>query len=166
MAEQSAPLRSIIDPDHGDFFSPGDMPARIRAFCQKTGQPVPESKGAIVRCALESLALKYRWTLERIEGILGRRLEPIHIVGGGSQNRLLNQFAADATGRQVVAGPVEATAIGNVIVQMMALGHVGSLEEGRQIIRNSFDVVTFEPSGGDEWDEAYGRFLTLMEQSG
>jgi rhamnulokinase len=165
MAEQAAPFQAIVDPDHSDFFRPGDMPARIRAFCQMTGQPAPESKGAVVRCALESLALKYRWTLERIEEILGRRLEPIHIIGGGSQNRLLNQFTADATGRQVITGPVEATAIGNVIVQMMALGHVGSLEDGRRIIRNSFDVASYEPSGGDEWDEAYNRFLTLMEQS-
>ena len=116
-----------------------------------------------MRCALESLALKYRWALERIEEILGRRLEPIHIVGGGSQNRLLNQFTADATGRQVVAGPVEATAIGNVVVQMMALGHINSLGEGRQIIRNSFDVVTYEPAGTGAWNEAYGRLLDVME---
>ena len=90
MAERTVPLRSIVDPDDGDFLKPGDMPTRIRAFCQETGQPVPESEGAVVRCALESLALKYRWVLERIEEILGRRLEPIHIVGGGSQSRLLN----------------------------------------------------------------------------
>ncbi len=165
MATRTAPLQSIVDPDHSDLFKPGDMPARIRAVCQETGQPVPESKGAVVRCALESLALKYRWVLERIEEILGRRLEPIHIVGGGSQNRLLNQFTADATGRQVIAGPVEATAIGNVVVQAMALGHINSLEEGRQIIRNSFDVITYEPAGGAEWDEAYGRLLATMKEA-
>ncbi|MEE8389271.1 MAG: FGGY-family carbohydrate kinase, partial [Anaerolineae bacterium] len=162
---RTAPLKSIVDPDHGGFLKPGDMPARIRAVCQETGQPVPESKGAVVRCALESLALKYRWVLERIEEILGRRLEPVHIVGGGSQNRLLNQFTADATGRQVIAGPVEATAIGNVVVQAMALGHINSLEEGRQIIRNSFDVITYEPAGGAEWDEAYGRLLATMKEA-
>jgi rhamnulokinase len=163
MAMQAAPLRSVIDPDCGDFLRPGDMPSRIRAFCRQTGQPAPESEGAVVRCALESLALKYRWTLERIEEILGRRLEPIHIVGGGSRNRLLNQFTADATGRQVIAGPVEATAAGNVIAQMMALGHIGSLQEGRQVVRNSFDVAIFDPAAGPEWDEAYGRLLALME---
>ena len=123
---------------------------------------------------LESLALKYRWVLERLEKILGRRLAPIHIVGGGTQNRLLNQFAADATGRQVVTGPIEATAAGNVITQAMALGHIGSLEEGRRIVRHSFDVATYEPAGGTDWEEAYTRFLAVlalskgegMEQSG
>lgn len=163
LAAQATPLRSVINPDHADFLKPGNMPARIRAFCQRTGQPVPENKGEIVRCALESLALKYRWVLERIEEILGRRLEPIHIVGGGSRNRLLNQFAADATGRRVIAGPVEATAAGNAIAQLMALGHVGSLAEGRQIVRDSFEVAAYEPSGGDGWDEAYARLLAVME---
>jgi rhamnulokinase len=163
MAAEAEPLRAIVDPDDGDFLKPGDMPARIRAFCKRTGQPVPESKGAIVRCALESLALKYRWTLERLEEMLERRLEPIHIIGGGTQNRLLNQLAADATGRHVMTGPIEATAIGNVLVQMMALGHIGSLAEGRQIVCASFDVETYEPQGGEEWEEAYGRFVELLE---
>jgi rhamnulokinase len=115
---------------------------------------------------LESLALKYRWVLERLEEILNRRLEPIHIVGGGTQNRLLNQFAADATGRRVVTGPIEATAAGNVITQAMALGHIGSLAEGRRIVRHSFDVATYEPTNVAEWDEAYSRFLAMMEQIG
>jgi rhamnulokinase len=166
MAAQAKPLQSVVDPDYPEFLKPGDMPARIRAFCQMTDQPVPQSKGAAVRCALESLALKYRWVLERLEEILGRRLEPIHIVGGGTQNLLLNQFAADATSRQVVIGPIEATAAGNVITQMMALGHIASLEEGRRIVRNSFDVATYEPAGEPEWDEAYGRFLAMMERIG
>jgi rhamnulokinase len=166
MATQATPLQSIVDPNYLDFLKPGDMPARILAFCQNTDQPVPQSKGAVIRCALESLALKYRWVLERLEEILGRRLEPIHIVGGGTQNRLLNQFAADATGRWVITGPIEATAAGNVITQAMALGYIGSLEEGRRIVRNSFDVATYEPAGEAEWDEAYGRFLAMMEQIG
>ena len=163
MAKEAAPLQSLVDPDDGEFLKPGDMVARIRAFCERTNQSTPQTRGEVVRCALESLALKYRWVLERLEETTGRRLEPIHIVGGGSQNRLLNQFAADATGRPVVTGPVEATAIGNVIAQMMALGHVGSLAEGRQIVRNSCECATCEPAGGAEWDEAYGRFLTVME---
>jgi rhamnulokinase len=166
MAAQADPLQSVVDPDYGEFLKPGDMPARIRAYCQTTDQPVPQSKGAVVRCALESLALKYRWVLERLEEILGRRLDPVHIVGGGTQNRLLNQFAADATGRRVVTGPIEATAAGNVITQAMALGHVGSLEEGRRIVRNSFDVAIYDPAGGAEWDEAYGRFVAVMERTG
>jgi len=166
MAAQADPLQSVIDSDCGEFLTPGDMPARIRAFCQGTGQPVPQSKGAVVRCALESLALKYRWVLERLEEILGRRLEPIHIVGGGTKNQLLNQFTADVTGRRVVTGPIEATAAGNVITQAMTLGHIGSLAEGRRIVRNSFDVATYEPAGKSEWDEAYDRFLTVIGQSG
>jgi rhamnulokinase len=164
MAARAAPLRSVVDPDDGEFLKPGDMPARIRTFCQGTGQPVPEDKGALVRCALESLALKYRWVLERLEEMLGRRLEPIHVVGGGTRNRLLNQFTADASGRRVVAGPIEATAIGNVVAQAMALGHIASLEEGRQIVRNSFDIETYEPAGGAEWEEAYGRLVALLEE--
>ena len=125
MAAQAEPFAAVVDPDDAAFFKPGDMPERIRSFCARTGQQVPESPGAIVRCALESLALKYRWVLEKTEEMLGHRLEPIHIVGGGTQNRLLNQFTADATGRLVIAGPVEATAIGNILVQAVALGDLG-----------------------------------------
>jgi sugar (pentulose or hexulose) kinase len=166
MAAQAEPLRSFVDPAYGEFLKPGDMPDRIQDFCRQTGQPVAESKGAIVRCALESLALTYRRVLEGLEAILGRRLEPIHIVGGGTQNRLLNQFTADAAGRRVVTGPVEATAAGNVMMQAMALGHIASLEEGRQIVRNSFDVTPYEPSGEATWDEAYDRFLAVAVQEG
>ncbi len=161
LAAGAPPLRSFVDPDAPVFLKPGDMPARIRAFCAQTGQPVPQSKGELIRCALESLALKYRWVLERLEEIMGRRLEPIHIVGGGTRNRLLNQFAADATGRQVITGPVEATAAGNIITQMMALGHIASLREGRQIIRDSFEVTTYEPGVLGGWDDAYERFLDV-----
>jgi len=164
MAAQAAPLQSLVDPDYGEFLRPGDMPARIRAFCRRTGQPVPESRGAVLRCALESLALKYRWVLERLETTLGRRLDPIHIIGGGTQNLLLNQLTADATGRRVVTGPIEATAAGNVMMQALALGYIGSLEDGRQIVRNSFEMATYEPAGGSEWDEAFDRFATLIEQ--
>jgi rhamnulokinase len=166
MAAEADPLQSIVDSDYAEFLRPGDMVARIRTFCQMTDQAVPQSKGAVVRCALESLALKYRLVLERLEEILGHRLEPIHIVGGGAQNHLLNQFTADATGRQVLAGPVEATAAGNIITQAMALGHIASLEEGRQVVRGSFDVVTYEPTSQSKWEEAYVRFLDVMERTG
>jgi rhamnulokinase len=163
MAAQVVPFQSIIDPDCSEFVKPGDMPARIRAFCQSTNQPVPRSPGALVRCALESLALKYRWVLEHLEDILERHLEPIYIVGGGSRNRLLNQFTANATGRHVVTGPTEATAAGNVIAQAMALGHIGSLEQARQVVRKSFGLATYEPTAQTEWEEAYTRFLTIVE---
>lgn len=164
MAAQAAPFQAVIDPDHTTFLKPSepgnDMPSRIQTRCQATGQPVPTSKGAIIRCALESLALKYRWVLEKLETILGHPLEPVHIVGGGTQNRLLCQLTADATRRQVVAGPVEATAIGNLIVQAIALGHLGSLAQGRELIRRSFEVITYEPAlDRSQWDEAYERLL-------
>ena len=165
MAAEAEPFQAIVDPDYGEFFSPGDMPSRILAFCQKTNQPVPQSKGAIIRCALESVALKYRLVLGRIEEILGRRLEPIHIVGGGTQNRLLSQFTADAIGRTVITGPVEATATGNIIMQAIALGHIATLEEGREVVRNSFDVITYEPADRSGWDDAYARLLSVMEQT-
>jgi rhamnulokinase len=165
MAAQTAPLQSIVDPDDGEFAKHGDMPARIQAFCQRTGQTVPQSPGEVVRCALESLALKYRWVLERLEKILGRRLEPIHIVGGGAQNWLLCQLTADATGRRVVAGPVEATAIGNIIVQAMAREYVASLAEGRRLVRNSCHLATYEPVSSLGWEAAYGRLASLIGET-
>jgi rhamnulokinase len=165
MAAQAKSFQAVLDPDHGEFLKPGDMPARIRAYCEMTRQPVPESKGAIIRCVLEGIALKYRWVLERAEEILRRRLDPLHIVGGGTKNRLLSQFTADAIGRQVICGPIEATATGNIVVQAMALGHFASLEQGREVVRKSFEVSTYEPANRAGWDDAYGRLLTLMEEA-
>ncbi|RKY05260.1 rhamnulokinase [Candidatus Poribacteria bacterium] len=165
MAAQAQPFKAFVDPDDPLFLHPGDMPARIREYCRRTGQPVPETKGEIVRCALESLALKYRWVAERLEELLGRRLNVIHVVGGGSRNELLCQLTADATGKTVIAGPAEATAAGNVMVQAMALGDVGSHPEAREIIRRSFEFKTYEPGKRDGWDEAYERFLKLLERS-
>ncbi len=166
MGARADPFQPVIDPDYGGFLKPGDMPVRIQAYCQTTNQSVPQSKGAIIRCALESIALKYRWVLERVEEMLGRRLEPLHIVGGGTQNRLLSQLTADAIGRQVIAGPIEATATGNIIMQAMALGHLASLEEGREVVRNSFEVTSYEPVTGAGWDDAYAHFLSVLEQTG
>jgi rhamnulokinase len=165
MAEAAPPFASLIDPDDRSFLSPPDMPAAIEAFCIGTGQAGPQDKGALVRCVLESLALRYRWVLERIEEMRGRRVNAIHVIGGGSRNSVLCQFTADATGRPVLAGPVEATAVGNIIVQMMALGHVSSLEEGRALVRRSFDVTTYEPGESARWDEAYDRFLGILERA-
>ncbi len=162
LAAEAPALRSFVDPDSGDFLKPGDMPARIQAYCERTGQPVPESKGAVLRCALESVALRYRWVLERLETLLDKRLEVVHIVGGGTKNRLLSQLAADATGRKVITGPVEATATGNVLIQAMALGDIASLDDLREVVRCSFDVETFEPSGAPGWDEAYRKFVDLV----
>ena len=145
------------------FLAPGNMVSRIQSFCHETRQPVPETKGEVMRCVLDSLALEYRQVAENLDDMVGRHLPVIHIVGGGSQNRLLNQFAADATGRTVVAGPVEATAIGSVLVQALALGHIDTLSEARALVRRSFQVETFEPGNTDAWDEAYERYLALNE---
>ena len=138
------------------------MPAAIQAFCRDSGQAVPDTKGEIVRTALEGLALKYRWVVERLEILLDRKFSALHAVGGGSQNKLLCQFAADATGLPVIAGPVEATAIGNIAVQAVATGHLASLSEARQVIRRSFDVITYEPGESVPWDEAYEKFEKLV----
>ena len=162
MAERAVPFVSLVDPDDEAFLRPGDMPARLREFCARTGQPVPEEKGALLRCIFDSLALKYRVAIERIEAMLGRRLEVIHVVGGGSQNRLLCQLTADAAGRPVIAGPVEAAAIGNAVVQAMALGHLGSLAEAREVIQYSFELITYEPRPAAAWEEAYARFVKLL----
>jgi rhamnulokinase len=138
---------------------PGDMPARIAEYCRRTKQTIPDEKGALVRCVLEGLALKYRFQIERLEAVLGKKIETLHIAGGGAQNLLLCQFTANATGKRVIAGPVEATALGNVLMQGLALGHFASLAEGRQVIRNSFATTTYEPAEREKWDEAYGRFV-------
>ena len=163
LAAASPPFVSLVNPNDPSFLSPGDMPRRIRGYCRQTGQAAPETSGAFVRCALESLALAYRQVVEQMEQVLGYRLEAVHIVGGGSQNRLLNQFTADATGKPVIAGPVEATAAGNVLMQAMALGHLNSLPEARSVVRRSFPVEVFEPKSGAVWDGAFERWLSQCD---
>jgi rhamnulokinase len=162
LAQAAPPFVALIDTDAGEFLAPGDMPARVRVFCLRTGQSLPESRGSVARTILESLALRYRWTFERLEELLEQRLEPLHIVGGGSRNVLLNQFTADAIGRPVMTGPVEATATGNVLMQMLALGYIASLEEGRDLVRRSFEMRTYLPRETSLWNEAYGRYLNLI----
>jgi rhamnulokinase len=163
MAESAPAFKAVIDPDHAPFLGPGQMPAKIEEFCRRTKQPPPADKGQFVRTCLESLALAYRRTLEGLEDVIGRRIERIHIVGGGGQNRLLNQMTADACGRQVLVGPVEATAMGNLLVQAMAVGQVESLAEIRAIVRNSFPVERYEPRDSAQWQKAYERFRTVVE---
>jgi len=138
------------------------MPTRIAEFCKRTGQSPPQTEGAFARCALESLALKYRWTIERLERILGTTIRTIHVVGGGTRNRLLCQFTADACGRPVHAGPIEATAIGNILLQAMARGKVGSLADARAIVARSFPVEIYEPQATNAWNEAAARFAALV----
>ncbi|HXG09360.1 MAG TPA: rhamnulokinase family protein [Gemmataceae bacterium] len=162
LAEAAPPFVSLVDPDDPSFILPPNMPAALADFCRRTNQPAPQEPGAVVRCALESLALRYRWVLERLEELLGRRLDVIHVVGGGSQNGLLCQLTADACDRPVLAGPVEATAIGNVLVQAVGLGVLGSLADAREVVRQSFEVRTYTPTQPDRWHEPYQRFLRLL----
>lgn len=161
MASAARPFVAVVDPDDPSFLAPKDMPAAIVAFCRQHGQPVPESRGEIVRVVLESLALRYRWTLERLGELQERRFDVLYVVGGGTRNRLLCQFTADAIGLPVVAGPVEATAIGNAALQAVTMGDLGSLAEARRLVRASFPVTVFEPRSHSAWDGAYERFLQL-----
>jgi rhamnulokinase len=162
MAASEPALQHLIDPDDPSFSLPDDMPRAIAAFCVKTGQPAPSSAGAFTRTVLESLALKYRYVLELLESLTGTKFEIVRIVGGGSQNHMLNQFAANATGRQVLAGPSEATALGNLAMQMVGIGAVASLDQARGIIAESFSPRKFEPKDTLGWQEAYGRFRKLV----
>ncbi|MEC7868762.1 MAG: FGGY-family carbohydrate kinase [Candidatus Poribacteria bacterium] len=161
IAAQAGPFKVLIDPDHHLFLASGDMPKRIVDFCKQTNQNLPLTKGEIVRSALESLALKYRWVLEKLEFVKGEAIDTIHIIGGGTQNKLLCQFTADATKRQVIAGPVEATSIGNLLVQMASCGAIGSITEGREIIAESSELIYFEPTDNAQWDQVYDRFLEI-----
>lgn len=161
LAEQAPAFTAVIDPDAEPFLPPGDMPDRIRQYCTEHDQPAPPNEGTLVRVVLESLALRYREVLASLEQILDRRMECIHVVGGGIQNELLCQFTADATQRPVIAGPMEATAIGNLMVQALGLGDVGSVEEARDVVRNSFQPKTFHPGDAGAWDAAYERFKAL-----
>jgi len=164
MALASKPLQCFINPDDQRFATAGNMPKRIREYCRETGQHVPETVGEVVRCIFESLSLRYRWTAEKLELITGRKYPVINIVGGGTKEEMLSQFAADASHRLVCAGPVEATTLGNIAMQCIASGEVSDMWEARQIIRNSFEIKEYKPdsSMADAWDEAYGKFCALI----
>ena len=164
MAASAPPFKAMIDPDAPDFLNPPDMPAAIQNFCRRTGQEVPAAAGEILRCAIESLALKYRVVLEQLKQVSPHPIEKIHIIGGGSQHVTLCQFTADATSLPVVAGPVEATAIGNIMGQALALGYVRSMDEIRAIIANSAELQTYEPQQTTAWQAAYDRFKEIVEQ--
>ena len=160
-AEASPGLVSLIDPDDPRFLAPADMAAEVVAFCKETGQPEPHNIGAIVRCCLDSLALRYAAVLDTLSDLTGERPGVVHVVGGGCRNGLLNQLTANATGLPVLAGPVEATALGNVLVQARTAGELASLAEIREVVRASEEVSRFNPAGGDEWADAAGRLREL-----
>jgi rhamnulokinase len=158
---KSTPFQAFINPDDPMFLAPSHMPRQIQQYCRQTGQPVPESEGALLRCIVESLALRYRFVLERIEALIQQRFAGLHIVGGGSKNTALCQYTANALGRPVWAGPQEATAIGNLLVQFIALGKIENIQQARQIVRNSFPFVTYEPADDTTWKQAYKTFLQV-----
>lgn len=158
------PFISFVDPDDVSFIAPGNMPERIREYCRKTGQPVPETKGEVVRCITQSLALKYRLTVEKLEDLLGKKLPVIHMVGGGIKDKLLCRFTAEATGRSVIAGPIEASSIGNILVQAMALGKIKDLKQIRNIVKASFPIVTYTPTEKELWDKAYVVYKEIIKK--
>lgn len=147
------------------FLSPDHMPATIRAYCRETGQNIPQTRGEIIRCVLESLALEYRRVAEELDELLGRRSPVVHMIGGGARNELLNQWTADVTNRPVIAGPIEATAVGNILVQAQAVGEIGTLAEGRDVVRRSFDLAIMEPRPSVAWEEAYHMYLSLCNHT-
>jgi len=165
LANQASPLRSLVNPDDRAFLNPDDMRSAIQKWCSDYGEPVPQAEGELIRCALESLAFKYRMVLEWLEELTGTRIEVLHIVGGGCQNESLNQLTADACGRPVIAGPVEATVLGNVLIQARSAGELKSLAELRQVVRESSALKSYEPRATAAWNGAYPRFIDLVAKS-
>jgi rhamnulokinase len=159
MASAEAPFQTIVDPDDSLFTAPEHMPRAIDAFCARTGQPAPRTPGAYTRTILESLALKYRSVLEQLGSIAKARFEQVRVIGGGCRNAMLNQFTADATGCRVLAGPAEATALGNIAMQLVGIGAMASIDDARGLIERSFPVEVFQPAGSAVWDRAYANFV-------
>lgn len=161
LANTEPVLHSVIDPDHDSFLRPDDMTSAIAAYCHRTGQRSPTAPADFVQIVLESLALKYRYVVESLQRITGRDFTEIRVVGGGSRNRVLNQFTADATGCRVTAGPIEATALGNIAMQMVGTGAVSSISEARALIDRSFPTEKFEPRDPARWNAAYARMREM-----
>ena len=162
MAKAAAPFKCFVDPDWPGFLNPEEMPEAISRYCQLTHQPTPESRGETVRCILESLAFKYRFVLDELREVFNEPIEKIHIIGGGGKNSLLCQFTADATGLPVFSGPIEATAVGNLMVQARYSGEVKDWEEMRQIISRSFDIEEYRPRIGELWEKVYSKFRGIL----
>ncbi|MGI6256380.1 MAG: rhamnulokinase [Acutalibacter sp.] len=162
LALEAAPLRSFIDPDAPEFTPPGDIPGRVRMYCRRTGQPVPETVGQVMRCIYESLALKYRYALDQLTEVTGKRFSALHILGGGTKDGLLCRMTARCTGIPVIAGPVEATALGNLLIQLTALGELPDLEAGRRMIARSEPLTRYDPQGNEAWNQSYARYRELL----
>ena len=162
-AQKAEPLRSIIDPDAPEFYAGGNMEKKIQEFCRRTGQPVPETIGQVARCVYESLALKYRHALEGLEKMKGQRIDSLNIVGGPINNRFLDQLIADSLDREVVTGPIEGAAMGNLLTQAMALGDIADLDQLRQVVRNSENVESWMPNHTEQWEDAYQKLLKFLK---
>jgi rhamnulokinase len=154
-------FKCFINPDNSVFLNPGNMPKAIQEYCAATNQAIPETKGEIARCIYDSLVLKYKFTITQIESLTGKPIEKLHIIGGGANNKMMNQLTADAIGIPVLAGPTEATATGNLMLQAKAVGAVQSLDEMREVIKNSFEIEEYLPSPQLDWEAAYKRFEAL-----
>ncbi len=161
LCHQVEPFKCFINPDNNMFLNPGNMPLAIQQYCKDTHQQVPETKGEIARCIYDSLVLKYKFTIEQIESVTGKKIDKLHIIGGGANNKMMNQLTADAIGIPVLAGPTEATATGNLMMQAKALGVLSSLDEIREIIKNSFEITEYLPSPKLDWEAAYQNFKVL-----
>ena len=161
LSEAAEPFKCLINPDEAVFLNPGNMPKAIQEYCKKTDQFIPQTKGEIARCIYDSLVLKYKFTIKQIESVTGNKIEKLHIIGGGANNTVMNQLTADATGITVFAGPTEATAIGNIMMQAKANGTVHSLSDIRNVVSNSFEVTEYQPSPKLNWELAYEKFEKL-----
>ncbi|OUQ41459.1 rhamnulokinase [Gemmiger sp. An120] len=164
LALAAEPLRSFIDPDDPLFTPPGDIPGRVREFCRRTGQPVPETVGQVMRCICESLALKYRFALEQLSRATGKQFSVLHVLGGGAKDGLLCRMTADCAGIPVIAGPVEATALGNILIQLVALGELPDIAAGRALIAATEPVKRFAPGDRNDWDKAYETYTTILSE--
>lgn len=162
LALDAKPLQCFIDPDSPEFTPPGDIPSRVQEFCRKTGQYVPKTVGEIMRCIYESLALKYRFAVQQLQTVTGKSFKALHILGGGTKDRLLCQMSANSTGLPVVAGPIEATALGNIIIQLVALGDISDIAEGRALIAQTETLKNYAPCDTDAWDKAYEAYKTIL----
>jgi len=163
LASEARPHVCIIDTEYPEFLKPGDMPNKIKNYAKMTGQEVPQTKGEVIRSVLESLALKYREEFEKLEQVAGDTIEKLNIVGGGTQNKLLNQFAANAVNRTVITGPIEATAMGNILGQLIALGEIKDVAAAREIVKNSCELEVYQPQNTENWDASYRNYRKLLK---
>ncbi|MBE7038668.1 MAG: rhamnulokinase, partial [Ruminococcaceae bacterium] len=163
LARESKPFKCFIDPDAPDFGKPGDMPKRIYEYCKRTNQTPPETIGETVRCIYESLALKYKYALINLEKITNKKFSSINIVGGGTKDPFLCSMCADSCDVKVSAGPIEATALGNIAMCLINAGEIKDVAEARRVIKNSFPIKEYTPNHTLDWDKAYERFLEIIK---